>query len=88
MEQLHSVEDNVPSARQEITRSLYNPKFHYPLHKCWPLAPGQNHINRLSAFTGRFLTQEGVSNENIKSAIKIRNTALLSCKLTTMILMV
>jgi len=31
---------------------------------------------------------EGESNENLKSAIKIRNTARLSCKLTTMILMV
>jgi hypothetical protein len=28
---------------------------------------------------------EGESNENPKSAIKIRNTAQLSCKLTTMI---
>ena len=31
---------------------------------------------------------EGESNENLKTAIKIRNTARLSCKLTTMILMV
>jgi len=31
---------------------------------------------------------EGESNENLKSAIKIRNTARLSCKLTTVILMV
>ena len=31
---------------------------------------------------------EGESNENLKSGIKIRNTARLSCKLTTMILMV
>jgi len=31
---------------------------------------------------------EGQSNENLKSAIKIRNTARLSCKLTTIILMV
>jgi hypothetical protein len=30
----------------------------------------------------------GDSNENFKSAIKIQNTALLSCKLTIMILMV
>jgi hypothetical protein len=28
------------------------------------------------------------SNENFKSAIKVRNTAQLSCKLTTLILMV
>ena len=28
---------------------------------------------------------DGESNENLKSAIKIRNTAQLSCKLTTMI---
>ena len=31
---------------------------------------------------------ESEPNENLKSAIKIRNTAPLSCKLTTMILMV
>ena len=31
---------------------------------------------------------EGESYENLKSAIKIRNTARWSCKLTTMILMV
>ena len=31
---------------------------------------------------------EGESNENLKSAIKIRNTARLSCKLTIVILMV
>jgi hypothetical protein len=31
---------------------------------------------------------EGDSNENLKSAIKIQNTARLSCKLTIMILMV
>jgi hypothetical protein len=30
---------------------------------------------------------EGESDENLKSAIKIRNRARLSCKLTTMILM-
>ena len=33
-------------------------------------------------------THEGESNENLKSAIKIQNTARLSCKLTTMIIMV
>ena len=31
---------------------------------------------------------EGQPNQNLKSAVKIRNTARLSCKLTTMILMV
>ena len=31
---------------------------------------------------------EGESNENLKSVIKVRNTAQLSCKLTTVILMV
>ena len=36
----------------------------------------------------RLLMYEGELNENIKIAIKIRNTARLSCKLTTMILMV
>jgi hypothetical protein len=35
-----------------------------------------------------FPTYEGESNEYLKSGIKIRNTARLSCKLTTMILMV
>jgi hypothetical protein len=34
------------------------------------------------------VTYEGDSNENLKSAIKIQNTARLSCKLTIMILMV
>jgi hypothetical protein len=35
-----------------------------------------------------FSIYEGESNENLKSAIKIRNTARLFCKLTTVILMV
>jgi len=34
------------------------------------------------------ITHEGESNENFKSVIKIRNTARLSCKLTTILLMV
>jgi len=33
-------------------------------------------------------TYEGDSNENLQNAIKIRNTARLACKLTTMLLMV
>jgi hypothetical protein len=37
---------------------------------------------------GRERRYEGDSNENLKSAIKIQNTARLSCKLTIMILMV
>ena len=37
---------------------------------------------------GLDITSEEESNENLKSAIKIRNTARLSCKLTTVILMV
>ena len=36
----------------------------------------------------KYETYEGESNENLKSAIKILNTARLSCKLTTVILMV
>jgi len=35
-----------------------------------------------------YCSYEGVSNENLKSVIKIRNTVQLSCKLTTVILMV
>jgi hypothetical protein len=35
-----------------------------------------------------YFIYEGYSNENLKSAIKIQNTARLSCKLTIMILMV
>jgi hypothetical protein len=35
-----------------------------------------------------YLIYEGDSNKNLKSAIKIQNTAPLSCKLTIMILMV
>ena len=42
-----------------------------------------------SRHTGSSQTNyEGESNENLKSAVKIRNTARLSCKLTTVILMV
>ena len=37
--------------------------------------------------SGTPVLYEGYSNENLKSAIKIRNTAQLSCKLTTMLLM-
>jgi len=37
---------------------------------------------------GAYIKYEGESNENLKSVIKIRNTARLSCKLTTMIFMV
>jgi len=36
----------------------------------------------------QLLFYEGESNENLRSVIKIRNTARLSCKLTTVILMV
>ena len=32
-------------------------------------------------------TYEGESNENLKSALKILNTARMSCKLTTVLLM-
>jgi len=39
-------------------------------------------------FKMRFYLYEGESNENLKSAIKIRNTARWSCKLTTVLLMV
>jgi hypothetical protein len=42
----------------------------------------------LCAELGNFQIYEGESNENLKSAIKIRNTVRLSCKLTTVILMV
>jgi len=36
----------------------------------------------------KFCLYEGESNENLKSAIKIRNTARLSCELTTVILVI
>jgi len=36
----------------------------------------------------RYRMYVGESNENLKSALKIRNTVRLSCKLTTVILMV
>jgi hypothetical protein len=49
--------------------------------KQWlPLPPGNT--------AGTQFCYEGDSNEKIKSAIKIQNTARLSCKLTIMILMV
>ena len=37
---------------------------------------------------GIILSYEGEANENVKSMIKILNTARLSCKLATMILVV
>jgi hypothetical protein len=66
----HSVEDNVLSARQEITRSLCNPKFHYPLHNCRPLASVQSYISRLGAFAGRFVTYINVILQSVFSSSK------------------
>ena len=37
---------------------------------------------------GTCFIYEGESNENLKSAMKIRNTVRLSCNLTTMVLIV
>jgi hypothetical protein len=50
-----------------------------------PLRP-HGHTDRRHFYYTAIYERE--SNENLKSAIKIRNTAHLSCKLTTMILMV
>jgi hypothetical protein len=49
--------------------------------------PGDGNCTRCLLRT-RQAMYEGDSNENLKSAIKIQNTARLSCKLTIMILMV
>ena len=53
------------------------------------LAEGANLMEPYSVLLQRrWLLYEGQSNEYLKSAIKIRNTSRLSCKVTTVILMV
>jgi hypothetical protein len=51
----------------------------------WYIIPSIK-INESLCLMGHY-TYEGESNENLKSAIKILNTARLSCKLTTVLLM-
>jgi len=49
---------------------------------------GEEDFSHFQFHTLQFNYYKGESNENLTGAIKIRNTAQLSCKLTTMILMV
>jgi hypothetical protein len=46
MEQSLSWETNSLLAKQEITRLLWNPKFHYPDHKGSQLVSVQNKMNQ------------------------------------------
>ena len=52
------------------------------------LADAQHEITQIQQHIFEVQTYEGESNENLKSAIKIPNTVRLSCKLTTVIMMV
>jgi hypothetical protein len=62
------------------------PNFLKALYK--RLVPDQGETNYRYQVLIMDVLYEGDSNENLKSAIKIQNTARLSCKLTIMILMV
>jgi len=55
---------------------------------CFPRILENSVMCLYQAWQGLDIIYEGKSSENLKSAIKIRNTARLSCKSTTAILMV
>jgi len=55
MEQSPSWEANQFSASQEIPCILWNPKFHYRIHKSPPPVPTLNQINLVHAPTSHFL---------------------------------
>jgi hypothetical protein len=54
MEQSTSWEANRFSASQEIPCILWNPKFHYRIHKCLPPIPILSHIDSVHAPTSHF----------------------------------
>jgi hypothetical protein len=55
MEQSPSWEANRFSASQERPRILWNPKIHYPIHKCLPPVPILSQLDRVHTPTFRFL---------------------------------
>ena len=55
MEQSPSWEANWFAASQEIPRILWNPKVHYRIHKCPPLIPILNQLDRVHTRTSQFL---------------------------------
>ena len=55
MEQSHFWEANRFSGSQEIPRILWNPKVHYPIHKCPPPFPILSHLDPVHTPTSHFL---------------------------------